>query len=104
MAEFDYLNRQDLRLGARDAVLAALDEWARGCGLPNLPAGQEGAMDKDLPALFPALDAHVDRLIERSGFIMPDQPYAEAFLRKTAAELAASLRNAAQLPASRGGV
>ena len=71
------LNRIRLRDSARDAVLAALDTWAKESGLP-LPKDQEGATDADLPALFAAIDAQVDRVIDRSGMLVPDKPDAAA--------------------------
>jgi hypothetical protein len=86
-----YFARRWLIEDARDAVLQALDAFAKASGL-MLPAGQEGAVDGDLPVLFQAIDAHVDRLIERSGTAMPAEPYDPAFVELTARQLAAAQR------------
>jgi hypothetical protein len=51
---------------ARCAVLSALDKWARSHFPGRLPFGHEGAMESDLPHLFPAIDAQVARLIDRA--------------------------------------
>lgn len=87
-----YLTREWLIEDARDAVLSALDEFARASGLSNLPHGREGATDGDLPALFAVIDAHVDRLIERDGAVMPPLSYSESFIERTRRELADSQR------------
>ena len=66
------LDRQTLIHYARNAVLHALDDWARESGLPGLPHLKEGAIDADLPHIFPAIDAQVDRVIARSSLLLPD--------------------------------
>lgn len=97
--ERPYLCRTWLRDDARDAVLKALDEWAKASGLPTV---RQGATDADLPELFRALDAQVDRVIERSGAIMPDEPYPEEVVARTRAQLA-EIMNRPAPPASGAG-
>lgn len=72
-APFSSLSREAFCEAARAAVLKALDTWAKETGMP-LPAGQEGATDADLPALFAAIDAQVDRLIARASVVLLDNP------------------------------
>ena len=71
-----------------EIVTKALDVFAKESGL-RLPKGQEGATDGDLPALFAGIDAHVDRLIERSGMMMPDHPYDPKFVEETRIQMIA---------------
>lgn len=66
------MNRKDLCEQAHAYVLEALDEWARESGLPNLNG--MGAVDGDLPALFADINRQVDRVIARSGLLIPDYP------------------------------
>jgi len=53
---------EDFRDRVRDAVLASLDEVAAEL---KVPGKSPGALDKDLPDLFRALDAHADKLWQR---------------------------------------
>ncbi len=56
------IDHEDYISGARDAVLGALDEYVReltGCDTA------QGWRDYDLPALLPAIDAHMSRLAAR---------------------------------------
>lgn len=56
------MTAEDFKKGARDCVLEALDEYMRRVtGYANAL----GARDEDLPKLFPALDAHMDRVAAR---------------------------------------
>ena len=81
------LNRNDLIISARKAMLHAWDEWARDSGLPNLPRMREGAIDADLGAIFPSIDAQVDRLIARSNAPIPDHAPEPAFTKMEMASL-----------------
>ena len=83
-----YLTREWLIEDARDAVLTALNCFASNSGLPKLLHG--GATDGDLPQLFNGIDAQVDRLIARSGVIIPDEPYSEEFVSRTRRQMIAA--------------
>jgi hypothetical protein len=83
MTDRPYLTRQWLIDDARDAVLAALDAWATESGL-----NVDGWKDHELPTLFRGIDAHIDRVIDRSGIAMPDSPYPEEFIQRTKEALA----------------
>jgi len=83
-----YLTREWLIEDARASVLAALDSFAADSGLPSLLHG--GATDADLPGLFIGIDAHVDRLIARSGVIMPGHPYPAEFVDQTRQQMIAA--------------
>jgi len=63
------LDRGEVLDAFRQRVLAALDdvardEFARGYGV-ELPCLGVGALDEDLPELFRAIDAQVDRIVAR---------------------------------------
>lgn len=60
------LHTDALILAARNAVLDTLDAFACDSGMKNLPLGQEGAIDADLPALFKCIDEQVHRLVQRN--------------------------------------
>lgn len=70
------IDKSDFIEGARAAVLSALDSYMReltGCD------NARGATDADLPALFDALDAHMERVAMR--FSDPEsQEIGSAFL------------------------
>jgi len=88
MIDRPYLCREWLRDDARTAVLEALGAWAANSGLLS----PDGWKDQDLPALFSGIDEQVDRVIERSGLAMPDEPYPEAFVQRTREQLVAVQR------------
>jgi len=58
----------------RNRVLLALDQAARDTFRDlyhfDMPIGQEGAIDADLPELFKAIDAQVARVAKRLGVIL----------------------------------
>lgn len=56
------ISADQFRDGVRDAVLKALDEYVRE--LTDCDKAL-GARDSDLPELFAALDAHMDRVAAR---------------------------------------
>lgn len=56
------ISAEDFKEGARQAVLKALDEYMREITDCDIALG---ARDSDLPHLFRALDAHMDRVAER---------------------------------------
>lgn len=88
-----YYCREDLIEAARLKILTALDEFAQE-DMPDLIS--IGALDRDLPELFKAVDAQVDRLIERSGFLMPDLPYEPGFLMLTKKQYEAAMSRMAE--------
>ena len=72
-----YLCREWLVQDARNAVLDALDAWAQASGLPIAGRVVQGATDRDLRHLFPAIDAQVERVINRTGVSVPTLPLSE---------------------------
>lgn len=66
------MNRDYVRDVFREAVLKGLDLATRQTFDP--PQTNAGATDADLPRLFKAIDAQVDRLADRFGVILTDRP------------------------------
>lgn len=64
--------RDEVRETFRTAVLSALDGAAREVFAAAGTA--PGATDGDLPALFRIIDAHVEKLAERHGAVLADDP------------------------------
>lgn len=70
-----FLDRDDIRETFRLEVLAALDrvtERLCDAGGFDLPKGGTGATDADLPHLFPAIDAQMERVVQRLGCGLTD--------------------------------
>lgn len=59
--------KDDAREAFRNIVLKAMDEAARDIFGERINRNDAGATDGDLPHIFPALDAQLDRLAERYG-------------------------------------
>ena len=66
--------REDAQQIFRMFVLSALDHAANEVFKDKVTMTSPGAMDKDLPTLFPAIDVQVDRLAERFGVELQELP------------------------------
>lgn len=73
------ITREDMQEGARQAVLDALDSYMQEVTGEGTARGWR---DGDLPDLFLAVDAHINRVADR--FALPDSKEAgSAFLKIT---------------------